>query len=270
MASLNEGLYELGQLDALALADTPVHRIDPRAKVITTLVFIVCVVSFGKYEVLAMTPFLLYPVVLATEGRIPLGWLAARLVAAAPFALVVGAFNPLLDRQVLAYLGGIGIAGGWVSYGSIVARFLLTTAAALLLVATTSFSGVVCALQRLGVPQVFATQLLFLYRYIFVLAEEALSMGRARDLRSAGHRGTGVRVYGQLLGSLLLRTYARAGRIYSAMLLRGFDGRVRVRGVLRVRPADIAFTVAWSAAFVLFRLVNVPYALGALITGVLP
>ena len=32
----------------------PVHRVDPRAKVITTAVFIVCVVSHGKYDLLGL------------------------------------------------------------------------------------------------------------------------------------------------------------------------------------------------------------------------
>ena len=269
MSSLHEGLYELGRLDSFAMRDTPVHRVDPRAKVLTTLVFIVCVVSFGKYEVLAMLPFVLFPVVLASEGRIPYRWLGSRLLAAAPFAVVVGMFNPLLDRTVIAALGTLDITGGWVSYASIMLRFLLTTAAALVLIATTSFAGVANGLQRLGVPDVFATQLLFLYRYIFVLAEEALTMGRARDLRSFGTRGTGVRVYARMLGNLLLRTHARAERIYSAMLLRGFDGRVRVRQRLQLQGRDVVFVLGWGAAFVVFRFIDVPTALGAFVTGVL-
>lgn len=267
MAAISEGLYELGQIDAYALRDSAIHRLDPRAKVLTTLIFIVMVVSFGKYAMVPMLPFLLFPIVLASEGRVPYPWLGSRLLAAAPFALVVGMFNPLLDRSVIASLGALPITGGWVSYASIILRFLLTTAAALVLVATTSFSGVANALERLGVPDVFATQLLFLYRYIFVLAEEALTMSRARDLRSFGKRGTGIRVFGKMMGSLLLRTYARAQRVYSAMLLRGFDGRVRTRRQLKWRASDTAFVATWSALFVLFRFIDVPTALGALITG---
>ena len=52
--------------------------------------------------------------------------------------------------------------------------------------------------------------------------------GRRGALRSFGRRGMGWRVYGQMLGQLLLRTFARAQRIYLAMKCRGFDGQVRV------------------------------------------
>lgn len=268
MAVFDESIYELGRLDRFALEDTPVHRIDPRIKVLTTLVFLVCVVSFGRYSVLALLPYALYPVALATRGRVPLPWLASRLVAAAPFALLIGMFNPLLDRAAVIELGGLAIAGGWVSYLSIIARFLLTTAAALALIATTGFNSVCSGLQRLGVPDVFATQLLFLYRYIFVLSEEALGMQRARDLRSFGRRGMGPAVFGEILGHLLLRTYARARRVYSAMLLRGFDGTIGARRGLSLRLCDVVFLAGWCAAFVVFRLYNVPLLLGRLLTGV--
>ena len=269
MPSIESGLYELGQLDSLARRDTPIHRLDPRAKVLTTLVFLVCVVSFGKYDVLPMLPYLLFPVVLASEGDLPWRFFARKLLVVAPFAVVIGMFNPLLDRTVILHLGGVGVSGGWVSFVSILLRFGLTTMAALVLIATTGFVGVCMAIERLGAPDVFATQLLFLYRYIFVLGDEAMRMVRARALRSFGRRGTGVRVYGSMLGSLLLRTYDRAQRVYLAMLCRGFDGHVRIRGQLRLRARDVAFTLGWSAAFVLFRLFDVPLMAGLLITKVL-
>lgn len=269
MASLEDGIYDLGRLDQLAYRDTPVHRLDPRAKVVTTAVFLVCVVSFDKYAVLPMLPFVAYPLLLAADGGLPLGFLGKKLVAVAPFALLVGAFNPLLDREIVLQLGGLGIAAGWISYVSILLRFMLTAAAALVLIATTSFQGVCMALERLGTPEVLATQLLLLYRYIFVLAEETMRMARARALRSFGGRGMGMRVYGQMLGQLLLRTYARAQRLYQAMLARGFDGHIRTVRRLRLTGRDVAFTLGWSAAFVLFRLYDVPLTVGRFVTGLM-
>lgn len=267
MSALQEGLYDLGRLDRLGSADSPVHRIDPRAKVLVTLVFLVCVVSFGKYEILGMLPFVLFPIVMVAEGDLPVGFLLRKLVAVAPFAVMVGVFNPLLDRGAVATVGGVAIGGGWVSFASILLRFFLTTIAALILIATTSFPGVCAGLQRLGMPDVLVGQLLFLYRYLFVLGEETMRMARARALRSFGGRGMGMRVYGQILGHLLLRTYARAQRVYRAMLSRGFDGRVRVLRELRFTVRDAAFAAGWSAAFVVFRLYDVPTLLGRIVTG---
>jgi cobalt/nickel transport system permease protein len=269
MSSLEEGLYDLGRLDRLSYGDTYVHRLDPRAKVVTTLVFLVCVVSFGPYELLPMLPFVLFPVALVAEADLPLGFLLRKLLVVAPFAVVVGVFNPFLDTETLVTIWGVSISGGWVSYLSILIRFFLTTIAALVLIATTSFAGVCLALGRMGMPDVLVTQLLLLYRYIFVLGGETMRMARARALRSFNGRGMGLGVYTQILGHLLLRTYARAQRVYEAMLARAFDGEVRMSGTLHFSTRDTLFVLGWSAAFVFFRLVNVPLALGSLLTGVM-
>jgi hypothetical protein len=55
-------------------------------------------------------------VVLIAVGNLPPGYLAKKILLAAPFALFIGICNPLLDRAVLVHLGPIGISGGWVSF----------------------------------------------------------------------------------------------------------------------------------------------------------
>jgi cobalt/nickel transport system permease protein len=269
MASVESEVYELGALDQLSRGNTSVHRIDPRVKVVVTLVYLVCVVSFHRYDVLGLIPFVFFPVVLASAADLPMRLLGKRLLQAAPFAVMVGAFNPWFDQAVLGQVGSLTITGGWVSYLSIILRFLLTTSAALVLIATTSMNDVCLAIQRMGVPDVLANQLLFLYRYIFVLAEEVLRLGRARSLRSFDGKGMGWRVYSQILGSLLLRTLARATRIYEAMLSRGFTGTLHTMHHLKLRRSDLFFAAGWCVAFLLFRFYNVLLLVGGLVTRVI-
>ena len=266
MAKIESAFFDIETLDALAGRDTAVHRLDPQAKLVTTLVFIVAVASFGKYELSALLPFFLFPVSLIALGGLPAGYLAKKLLLAAPFAFFIGVFNPLLDREVLVNLGPLDISGGWISFASILLRFTLTVGAALILIATTSFPGVCMALEKLGAPKVFAVQLLLLYRYLFVLIDEGARLVRARALRSFGRRGMGMRIFGNLAGQLLLRTLDRAQRIHLAMLCRGFDGDIRMLRPSRIGPPEIVFTLGWSAAFVLMRFTNLPHLLGGLLT----
>ena len=65
------------------------------------------------------------------------------------------------------------VSGGWLSFLSILIKFVLTVSTAFLLIAVTSFPGICEALERLKLPKVFVIQLLFLYRYLFVLLEES-------------------------------------------------------------------------------------------------
>ncbi|GAB4241233.1 MAG: cobalt ECF transporter T component CbiQ [Deltaproteobacteria bacterium] len=257
----------IGRLDRLSYGDTPVHRLDPRAKVIVTILFAAVVISFPKYEILPLLPFFLFPVLIGSLSDIPAGFLAKKVAAVSPFAVFIGIFNPLFDSGTVAVAPGIVVSAGWVSFASILMKFALTISAALLLIATTSFPGICRGLRRLGVPAVFVSQLLFLYRYLFVLMEETMRVVRARDMRSFGTRGTGVRVFIRIVGTLFLRTVERAERVYGAMLARGFRGEVPSIRSESFRPSDAAFVAAAFGFFVFCRLVNVPELIGRLVGG---
>lgn len=271
MLAIDGSFLDFKQLDLLAMRQTAVHRLDPRAKVLTTLCFILCVVSFHKYEISAMLPFLIYPVALVALGDLPVGYIARKIVIVIPFALLVGLFNPVFDRQVVMQIGSLDISGGWISCLSILLRAILTASAAIILVAITGFPAICEALEKLKMPQAFAVQLLFLYRYIFVLTDEGVRTARARQLRTFGKRGLGMRHFGSLVGHLLLRTWERAERIHMAMLARGFSGQVHAtRRQGHFGRPEVLFLTAWVALFLLMRLYNAPQLLGSFFTGILP
>lgn len=269
MAKIDTSFFDIGRLDRLAQQHTAVHRLDPRAKLLTTMAFLMAVVSFPKYEISALLPFFLYPIVLVTVGQLPVGFIVQKIVVVAPFAVMVGIFNPFFDREVLLHLGPLGISGGWISFASILLRFFLTIGTAFLLIATTSFHGLCLAMLRLGLPKVLTVQLLFLYRYIFVLGMEAMRVFRARALRSFGKRGLGMKVFASVVGHLLLRTLDRAQRVHRAMLSRGFDGEIRVLRPLHIAATDVLFVLGWWAAFAVMRAYNLPQLVGAIFTRAL-
>jgi cobalt/nickel transport system permease protein len=261
---------EIGRMDELGRMDTPVHRVDARAKALVTLAFIAVVISFPLYTISALTPFLLFPVALIALGRIPARHILKQMLMAAPFALAVGIFNPLLDRQPFGTLGPFVVTGGWVSLVSIMLRFLLTVGAALALIACTGMNRLGEGLGRLGVPRVFVVQLLFLYRYLFVVAEEGGKMFRSVELRSERTHPLSLRTYGSLIGNLLLRSMERAERVYRAMVARGFDGEIRVLRRSSFRWTDIGFVCGWLAFFIIARVWNLADGMGLLLTRILP
>lgn len=267
MSDINAALLDLGVMDQLARGHTSIHRLDPRSKIVTSLVFMVATVSFGPREISGLLPLVLFPVSLAAAGGIPARAILRKLLLAIPFVLMVGLFNPFLDREIVVRMGGLGISGGWLSFLSILLRSGLTLGTALVLIAVTGMPALGAGLERLGAPRAFVVQLLFLHRYLFVLGEEASRMARARAQRSFGNRGTGLRATASLLGHLLLRTLDRAERIYTAMKARGFRGEVRLLRPMRLTPGDWAFLVGWCAFFLAARLWNLPRLLGALATG---
>ena len=267
MASIDGALLDFKRLDQLAAGDTVMHRLDPRAKVLATLVFIVSVVSFGRYELSALIPFFVFPAAVIGLGDLPAGYLIRKIALICPFALVVGMFNPIFDSAVMLQLGPLAISGGWFSCASIVVRAALTVSAAIILVAVTGFPAICRAMERLGMPAAFAMQLVFLHRYIFVLTEEGGRAARARELRSFGKNGRGMASYASLLGHLLLRTWLRAERIHMAMLARGFTGAFHTRELSRFGARELIFLFSWSTLCIVLRLHNAAQLLGSQVTG---
>ncbi len=253
MSGIEALLREVHSLDASAgQASWLAHR-DPRAIVLATIAFIVAVVSFDRYAVAALLPLALYPVVLAKLGNIPLSRICRKLLPALPFALMVGLFNPLFDPTPRLDLMGHAIAGGWLSLTSILLRAILTVSAALILITVLGMHRLCAALDRLGVPQVLTTQLLFMHRYLVVLAGELGRMNLARELRSPAFKTMPLSVYASLLGHLLLRTLTRAERIHQAMRARGFDGQIPVQKFQPWQWRDTLFLACCLGTFLLLR-----------------
>ncbi len=252
-------------MDELGRMDTPVHRLDARALIVATAGFLLTVMSFPRYEISALVPLCLYPAVLMARAGLPARYLLRKVAMAAPFAIVLGMFNPLMDRQSMLQLGHLTLSGGWISFCSILLRFALTVMAALILVSCTGIHRLCAGLEQLGLPRVLTVQVLFLYRYFFVIGDEAIRMTRSVAMRSGGAPPLPWRLFGTLAGHLLLRAMDRAQRIYRAMLSRGFDGVVRVLRPTIFDWQEACFVIGWAAFFVVARTWNLAELAGRLL-----
>ncbi len=249
----DEEFFNLGYIDRLSYKNTIIHNLDPRGKVVVSLIFIITVVSYGKYEVSALLPYFLFPVLFMTLGEVPVSFLLRRVVIVSPFAILIGLFNPFFDRTTAVYLFGLPLSKGMLSFFSIMLRFTLTISILILLIATTSFSGICYALRKFRVPELFINQLLFLYRFIFILVEEAMRMVRARDMRSFGKKGGELKYFVNMVGTLLVRAIERAERVYHAMLSRGFNGIMPYRRKVNFSGKDFIFIVLSLLLLYIFR-----------------
>jgi len=252
-----------GALDRYVDGKSPVHALDARVKLPLALAYILALalIPAGAWAAVGAAALALWWAVI--QSRVGLGLIVGRAFVALPFALV--AVTLMFSRPgaplfaiALGPLHLTATDAGAVAFLSVVVKSWLSVQAALLLTATTHFTAVLGALRALHLPAVLVAILSFAYRYLFVLADEANRMLRARDCRSAalpGRRAGGslawrAGVVGQMVGTLFVRAYERSERIYVAMLSRGFDGELRAiggrplssgeRGLLLVGVAGLA------------------------------
>jgi cobalt/nickel transport system permease protein len=108
---------------------------------------------------------------------------------------------------------------------NVVSKSIISVWAIILLSNTTVFSDLMHGLERLHVPKFFTIVSAFMYRYVFIIIDEAERMKRARDSRGFSGRWLWhAKVVGHIIASLFLRSQERAERVYQAMSARGFDG----------------------------------------------
>jgi cobalt/nickel transport system permease protein len=100
----------------------------------------------------------------------------------------------------------------------------------------------------------------FLYRYLFVISEEAQHMSKAAAARGAtvgGLAGNGARFRAAAgaLAVLFARSYGRAEDIHRAMLSRSFPGYFRPLIALRFTAIDSAFLIFGGVSLIFIRII---------------
>lgn len=268
MLNIMNSIYDIRLLDDLARRETSIHRLHPLAKLLTTAVYLIVVVSFDRYEISRLLPLFFYPILIFAFAEIPVKPILKRLLWVEPFVIGIGILNPVFDPQMITF-AGIEISRGWITFLSIFTKGSLTVIAALLLIAVTGMDKLAEALRMLRVPKVFVLQLLLTYRYISVLMEEVGTTLRAYSLRAPGQKGIQRHAWGSLVGQMFLRTFDRAQRVYQAMILRGFTGEYITGSNSKMRLADFAFLAGWSLFFIIIRIFDLPMLLGLIVTGVI-
>jgi len=263
MSKLITALNKISSLEELSEKNTPIHNIHPMIKMITTMVFLVVVISFNKYNISGMIPFFNYPILLMSICEIPFKSLLSRLLIALPFSFLAGLSNLFLDREVAYSLVNIPITWGLISFASIMIKTILTVMAILILIATTPMDKISYQLIRARVPKIFVMQLMLTYRYISVLINETSNMVTAYHLRSKKQKGVKLIHAGPFMGQLLLRSFDKADKVYYAMKCRGFNGEYKLAAVKNAEPKDYFYVIILCGIFITMRFINISYLIGS-------
>ena len=244
-------------IDQYSDQDSFIHKLDPRTKFITILVFIVLVVvtPIRNWQILAIYFGLI--ITCLAVSKLPPIYVLKRSLVIFPFVLLVVIFVPFFKTGEIAgsyniWLWHISVTyDGLLILANVVTKAWLCILSLILLSATTRFTDLLRGLQQLKVPRVIVLILSFMYRYIFVLVDEVLRMRQARDSRNfGGGRLRQLKTIGNMIGTLFMRSYERGERIYAAMLARGFDGEIHSLHQLNFKKADAYFGVAFGLVLI--------------------
>ena len=252
-------------IDYLSGGDSPIHHLDPRVKALATIAFVCTAVLVKTSEPVRFLVLAVWLLAVTLLSRLPILSVVKRALVVLPFVLAMTLFVPFMtagEKLVVFDLFGHELAvtrEGLTLLGGVAIKALLAAWSMMLLVSTTPFQSLLKGLRGLGVPAIITTLLAFLYRYLFVIVDQAMHMRRARLARSCGRSGTwAIRSSAALIGVLFMRSFERSERIYQAMAARGFDGQVRTLVPLRLRPVDVICLLAVMALLMGLLLAPLP------------
>ncbi len=229
------------------------HRLDPRTKLICSLAFVLAVVltPAGTWNVFVV--YLLILLGLIWLSRLPIKYVLKRSLVIFPFVVMIAIFVPFFKQGQVAARYDIGAWHIAITYEglavliNVIVKSWLCILCLIILSSSTKFEELMHGMHRLKVPQVFVQITSFMYRYMFVLADQAMRMQMARDSRNFGlNRRNIFKTMGNMIGMLFIRSYERAERIYAAMLSRGYNGEIIVVNQLRFRLPDAYFALSMA------------------------
>lgn len=237
-----------------------IHGLDPRIKIISVISLILSIIFTSPTS---FSSFALYALLIATLillSKIPAGFILKRSFVVVPFVLMVALFIPFFKEGEVA--GGYSFGSfrvtvtysGLMVFWNVLVKAYLSILCMILLMASTKFSALLKALEKLRLPKLFIMILSFMYRYIFVVVDELMKMKQAKESRSVGgSRRFHIKALTNMIGVLFIRSYERAELVYMAMCSRGFNGTTSTIYNFRIGKKDIGFISALTTILILIK-----------------
>ena len=240
-----------------------ISRLDPRVKIISFIAFILFIIFTRPNSGITFAFYGGLMVILILLSKIPIKFILKRSSVIIPFVLMVSLFIPFTKQGEVTGGYSLGILRLTVSYArliifwNILVKAYLSILCMIILITSTKFSALLKALEKLKFPQLIILVLSFMYRYIFVVQDELIKMGQAKEARSVGgSRWLHIKALAHMVGVLFIRAYERAESVYLAMCSRGFDGRIKTIGEFKLTAKDFLFFLIMIVSLVGIRLLG--------------
>ena len=133
-------------------------------------------------------------------------------------------------------------------------RFLCIITVSLVLFGTAPFLTSIKAMRALGLPLIMTDMILLTYRYLFEMSTTLNTTRTAIRMRGfqSDFSMNSLNVLAALIGSLLVRSYEQADRVYHAMILRGYGHDAGKRHDFVTQQRDWLLATAVVAIAILF------------------
>jgi cobalt/nickel transport system permease protein len=227
-----------------------VHSFDSRLKIIFIFLAIIIIVSEKNGDLLNLGFYSIIITIFVFLSRVPIIYFLKRLAVVLPFLVFAALFYPLSFVFESKGVDSRAVYGGL----SILIKSTLSVLLLLTLVSTVKFTILLSSLRSIGMPKIVCIIAALMYRYVFILWDEALRTTIARQSRTPGQlKQNKLKVLSNQYAMVFIRSWERSKIVYNAMLSRGFSGNFSFVRINPINFLDIFVFVFISALFVFLR-----------------
>jgi cobalt/nickel transport system permease protein len=263
-------MVSLTDIERESYKNSPIHRLDPRVKLLFTLAIIIYVVSLPRIHEKNMVRLLAveaYLLLLVLVAGLDLRYFFLRILAILPFGLGIALLQPFLRPSFIESFTpypldlpfGISITYEGLAFGgTLIAKFLICITTVVLFSSTTRMRDMVAAADRIGIPREFTLLLSMMVRYLFLFWSVLKRIKTAQQTRLFNiwnrrvPRKWVLKQIGHSISAIFVRSYEQGEKTYISMLCRGYgSGHEKAYYRKKIRAQDVFFLLL-SAGCILY------------------
>jgi len=249
----------ISEIDQYAGLASPIHRWDPRLKIVAIIVLTSSVILLYNFALVLVG--MIFAILLVRISKIPFSFVLSRLklvfVSVLPFLIIIP-FTVIGDGVEIARFGGITLSYRGLEYVVFASMIVIKALTAVMLIfpmiGTSRIDITIKALEDLHLPNKLVQMFAFTYRYIFVLTDEFMRMDRSLTSRGFKRRTDlyTLTTISKAIAMLFVKSYERADRVFYAMRSKGYSGKVTTMHEFDACRQDwINFAVVFGFAILL-------------------
>ena len=223
-------------------------RLDPRSKIIFTILFIINVLMLQSGNFLQIVfAFTIIILMIFTSGHY-FGFYLRKIVKIYPMILLTTFLLPFtntvqlqgFDDSILITIGQVSVYKfGLIRFIDFNLKAILILTSTLVLTTTTPYELLLKSMESIKLPPWLLAILTFLFRLIFLLSSELERMHLAYTSRHIYLSYLKkIKIYSQMFAVYFIRILERSDRTYQVMISRGFSGKIPISSELNWQIRD--------------------------------
>lgn len=260
-------ITQIMRFDELASKQSPIHNLEGRIKLITSiLIILICVTSKELFIPIILEIMLLIILKIANLSYIDS---AKRLLILLPFGGAIILFQPFIQPgNIIWSYSWLHITDFGLNWAILLfVRMIVCLTTIIIYSSTTPLQEMASSFRKLKMPRDLAMILSIMVRFLFLFIDELTSIRKSQKSRNFNIHSKNtpykwrVKQVGYTIGMMFLKSYEQGERVHRSMVSRGFsDASEMFDEKKSPEKSDYAFIISIILIIIILEIIIFKYS----------